>query len=46
MDRHWKSCNNPSNFIYDLTGTGIGTVIKIKCPVCGEEQDITDYDCW
>lgn len=46
MERHWKSCNNPNNFIYDLTGTGVGTVTKIKCPKCGEEKDITDYDCW
>lgn len=33
-------------YLYELTGTGIGTAITIKCPVCGEEKDITDYDCW
>ena len=32
--------------IYDLQGTGIGTITKIKCPVCGAEEDITDVDCW
>ena len=35
-----------STFIYTLTGTGIGTAIKIKCPKCGEEKDITDMDSW
>ena len=45
-DSHYKSCKNGSKYLYELTGTGIGTAITIKCPVCGEEKDITDYDCW
>lgn len=28
------------------TGTGIGTLLKVKCPICGEEEDITDLDTW
>lgn len=35
-----------STYIYTLTGTGIGTVITVKCPVCGEEKDITDIESW
>lgn len=35
-----------NTYIYTLTGTGIGTVISIKCPVCGEEEDITDIESW
>lgn len=35
-----------NTYIYTLSGTGIGTVIKIKCPVCGEEKDITDTSSW
>jgi hypothetical protein len=27
-------------------GSGIGTIISVKCPICGEEQDITDYTNW
>ena len=46
MDQHYKSCKNGNHFIFDLYGTGIGTVIKIKCPVCGTEEDITDIDSW
>lgn len=45
-DSHYKSCKNGSKYLYELTGTGIGTAITIKCPVCGEEKNITDYDCW
>lgn len=46
MQHHYKTCNNAGQYLYELTGTGIGTVIKIKCPVCGAEEDITDYDTW
>lgn len=39
-DSHYKSCKNGSKYLYELTGTGIGTVITIKCPVCGEEKTL------
>ena len=45
-ERHHQSCKNGSRFIYDLQGTGIGTIVKIKCPICGKEEDITDLDSW
>ena len=28
------------------TGTGIGIHYDVVCPVCGKQQDITDYDSW
>lgn len=28
------------------TGTGIGTVLKVVCPICGESKDITDMATW
>lgn len=28
------------------TGTGIGTVLKVVCPICGESKDITDTKIW
>ena len=43
--KHYKSCGT-SNTIIELTPTGIGTAIKVKCPICGEEVDITDTNCW
>lgn len=27
-------------------GTGIGVITKVKCPICGEEKDITDTEVW
>ena len=44
--RHYQSCKNAGCYQYELTGTGIGTVIKIKCPQCGVEEDVTDYERW
>lgn len=35
-----------SKYIYTLTGTGVGTVITIKCPICNAEEDITDDESW
>ena len=44
--KHYKKCNNPNRFIYELIGSGIGTSIKIKCPICKKEKDLTDIDNW
>jgi len=41
---HTRASGN--TYIYTLTGTGIGACIKVKCPVCGEEEDITDISSW
>lgn len=43
---HYESCHNGNDYEYELIGTGIGTVIKIRCPVCGEHKDITDISNW
>lgn len=42
---HYKSCGTSNVWIL-LSPTGIGTAIKLKCPKCGEELDITDCDHW
>ena len=28
------------------TGTGVGTNLKVVCPICGESKDITDTEAW
>jgi hypothetical protein len=28
------------------TGAGIGTILKVVCPICGESEDITDTEVW
>ena len=35
-----------NTYIYTISGTGLGPTIKIKCPICGEEEDITDFESW
>ena len=43
---HYASCKNAGTFLFELAGTGIGEEISIKCPVCGAEENVTDYDNW
>ena len=42
---HYKTCGTSDVWIL-LSPTGIGTIIKLKCPKCKEELDITDIDSW
>lgn len=51
--KHYESCARPlhskaagNTYIYEITGTGIGTIITVKCPICGESEDITDISSW
>ena len=34
------------SFKYTIIPTGIGNVVEIRCPKCGEILDLTDYDMW
>lgn len=43
---HYEKCRNSNEYTYHMTGTGIGTVVKVQCPVCKEIQDVTDVDSW
>ena len=42
---HYKTCGTSDVYVL-LSPTGIGTIIKLKCPKCGKELDITDIDKW
>ena len=33
-------------FSYTFIPGGIGTVVIMKCIICGKEKNITDIDCW
>lgn len=52
IKKHRSSCGSKHNltlgeyFTYTFMPTGIGTAKTIKCNLCGEEKNITDYDCW
>lgn len=43
---HYDSCKNAGTYQFELTGTGIGEAISIRCPVCEAEENVTDYDTW
>ena len=52
-NKHYEECARPlrskiygNTYIYELSGTGIGTCIKITCPICGKSEDITDTESW
>ena len=42
---HYKNCGTNDVYVL-LSPTGIGTIIKLKCPKCSEEVDITECDHW
>ena len=44
---HYENCKTGMvSFKYTITPTGIGYVVEIRCPKCGEILDLTDYDLW
>ena len=50
--KHRESCASKQNLTageywsYTFIPGGIGTVITIKCNLCGEEEDVTDVSKW
>lgn len=43
VHRQFLPCRLPS---YVMTPTGIGVAVKVRCPICNEEKDVTDYSVW
>ena len=44
---HYEDCGTGKvSFKYTIIPTGIGNVVEIRCPKCGEILDLTDYDLW
>jgi hypothetical protein len=47
-----KKCNGKptgasgGRFTYLFTPTSLGLVIKVKCNLCGDEIDLTEYNEW
>ena len=44
--KHYKECGNSGDFEYRVTGTGVGSIIKVKCTKCMDIEDITDFESW
>lgn len=45
-DFHYHNCYNNGHYVLDLSGTGLGWEIKIKCPICKKVADITHSEEW
>lgn len=44
---HYENCETGMmSFKYTIIPTGIGNVVEIRCPKCGEILDLTDYNLW
>ena len=44
---HYENCDTGMmSFKYTIIPTGIGNVVEIRCPKCGEILDLTDYALW
>ena len=44
---HYKKCDTGHrSFVYTVTPTNVITVVELRCPVCGEIIDVSDYDRW
>jgi hypothetical protein len=41
-----KKCNNGRLPYVKETGTGLGVIYEVYCPVCGEHKDITYTEGW
>lgn len=45
IHEHYKKCDTGyKNFVYTVTPTNVITVVELRCPVCGEIIDVSDYD--
>ncbi len=45
-NRHISTCDNYSEYTIKLRTSGIGIHVMITCKVCGEKQDVSNYDSW
>ena len=42
---HYKKCNTGhKSFVYTVTPTNVITVVELRCPVCGEIIDLSNYN--
>ena len=51
--KHFETCcgngkykSKGNTWRYEISGTGLGHILKIQCPECGEWLDVTDIDNW
>lgn len=46
LKKHRHSDRTGGHIRYIFTPTEFGEGVAMRCNVCGQETDITDYSCW
>lgn len=47
IHEHYKKCDTGhKSFVYTVTPTNVITIVELRCPVCREIIDVSNYDEW
>lgn len=46
VKEHYNLHGKDSGTILHISGTGIGMVYEVECPICHKKEDITDISSW
>lgn len=45
IHEHYKKCDTGHrSFVYTVTPTNVITIVELRCPVCGEIIDVSNYN--
>lgn len=45
IHEHYKKCDTGhKSFVYTVTPTNVITIVELRCPVCGEIIDVSNYE--
>lgn len=45
IHEHYKKCDTGhKSFVYTVTPTNVITVVELRCPICGEIIDVSNYN--
>lgn len=54
--RHWRRTHrckpdaqrpsSPTDLTYSFTPCGLGTTIVLTCPLCGQSENVTNFEVW
>ena len=45
IHEHYKKCDTGhKSFVYTVTPTNVITIVELRCPVCGEIIDVSNYN--
>ncbi len=45
IHEHYKKCDTGhKSFVYTVTPTNVITIVELRCPICGEIIDVSNYN--